>query len=95
MAGNPAGRRYHACFGGGDKVQVFDVWDSQASFDAFGQTLMPILQSLGADPGQPMVAPLHNVIVPPAKRPAARAKARRAAPRKAPKKAKKAARRKK
>jgi hypothetical protein len=41
-AGKPAGRLYHACFGTSDKVAVFDVWDSQQSFDAFGQTLMPI-----------------------------------------------------
>ena len=36
-AGDPKSRRYHACFGEADKVQVFDVWDSQASFDKFGQ----------------------------------------------------------
>ena len=45
-AGKPAGRLYHACFGGGDKLAVFDVWDSQQSFDRFGETLMPILKEL-------------------------------------------------
>ena len=48
-AGNPPGRVYHACFGAGDKLQVFDVWESQAAFDQFGQTLMPILQQLGIE----------------------------------------------
>jgi hypothetical protein len=43
-------------------VQVFDVWDSQASFDVFGQTLMPILAEVGIDPGQPQVAEVHNII---------------------------------
>ena len=43
-AGKPVGRLYHACFGTGDKLAVFDVWDSQQSFDRFGQTLMPILK---------------------------------------------------
>jgi hypothetical protein len=61
-AGKPAGRLYHACFGAGSKLQVFDVWESQATFDHFGQTLMPILQKLGVDPGQPQVAPIHNII---------------------------------
>jgi hypothetical protein len=61
-AGKPAGRLYHACFGSSDKLQVFDVWESQEAFDAFGATLMPILQAVGLDPGQPMVEPVHNVI---------------------------------
>lgn len=60
--GKPAGRLYHTCFGSGNKMQVFDVWESQAAFDRFGQTLMPILQKAGVDPGQPQVAPIHNVI---------------------------------
>lgn len=76
-AGHPAGRVYHAAFGTSESVKVFDVWTSQAAFDKFGQTLMPILQQLGVDPGQPMVANVHNVIKPPAAkpRPAAKKKA--------------------
>ena len=66
-AGHPAGRSYHAAFGPKDKLMVFDVWTSQAAFDRFGKTLMPILQQIGADPGQPTVMPVHKVIVPPAK----------------------------
>jgi hypothetical protein len=46
---------------------VFDVWTSQAAFDKFGKTLMPILEQLGIDPGQPTVMPVHKVIVPAAK----------------------------
>ena len=61
-AGKPAGRLYHACFGSGDKLQVFDIWESQQAFDKFGETLMPILQEIGTDPGQPMVEPVHNLI---------------------------------
>jgi hypothetical protein len=66
-AGNPAGRSYHASFGPKDKLMVFDVWTSQGAFDKFGKTLMPILQQLGIDPGQPTVMPVHKVIVPAAK----------------------------
>src|SRR5437867_1319956 len=80
-AGNPAGRAYHAAFGPKDKLMVFDVWTSQAAFDKFGKTLMPILQQLGIDAGQPSVMPVHKVIVPTAKvtslRKQAKASARR------------------
>jgi hypothetical protein len=44
-------------------VQVFDVWDSEESFQAFGETLLPIMAEVGADPGQPMIAPILNTIV--------------------------------
>lgn len=61
-AGKPAGRLYHASFGSRDKLQVFDIWESQEAFDTFGQTLMPILQEIGLDRGQPMVEPIHRLI---------------------------------
>ena len=61
-AGAPAGRLYHAALEGDGQIQVFDVWDSQESFEAFGATLLPIMGALGADPGQPMVSPVHNII---------------------------------
>jgi hypothetical protein len=61
-AGKPPGRLYHACFGDKSKLAVFDVWDSQESFDRFGQTLMPILKELGIDSAAPQVMPIHNVI---------------------------------
>ena len=60
--GAPAGRLCHVAFSGGAGLHVFDVWDSQESFDAFGQTLMPILAELGVDPGQPQVSEVHNII---------------------------------
>ena len=78
-AGNPAGRSYHASFGPSDKLMVFDVWTSHAAVDKFGKTLMPILQQLGVDPGQPNVMPMHKVIVPPAKSASPR-KRKKAAP---------------
>src|SRR5712692_732837 len=71
-AGHPPGRVYHACFGSPENLAVFDVWTSQAAFEAFGQTLTPIMQQIGADPGQPTVMPVHNVIVPPAAKPVAK-----------------------
>jgi hypothetical protein len=63
-ADHPAGRSYHAAFGTSDKLRVFDVWTSQAAFDKFGRTLMPILQQIGVEPGQPSVMQIHKVITP-------------------------------
>jgi hypothetical protein len=67
-AAHPPGRSYHACFGPPDKLMVFDVWSSQAAFDKFGKTLMPILQELGVEPGQPSVMEIHKVVKPPVAR---------------------------
>ena len=61
-AGAPKGRLYHVCYGTGDELRVVDVWESSESFDTFGQTLMPILQELGIDPGQPEISEVHNII---------------------------------
>jgi hypothetical protein len=61
-AGSPPGRSYHCAFSGGGGLHVFDVWDSQESFDKFGQTLMPILGEVGVDPAEPQIAEVHNVI---------------------------------
>ena len=62
--GKPPGRLYHVAFAAGGGLHVFDVWDSRESFDAFGQTLMPILTELGIDPGQPDAMPVHNIVQP-------------------------------
>jgi hypothetical protein len=62
-AGAPPGRSYHTAFLAGNGLHVFDVWESEAQFEEFGRTLMPILQAEGVDPGQPSVSPIHNVIV--------------------------------
>ena len=61
-AGKPKGRLHHSAFDTPDGFRVYDVWSSQEEFDAFGATLVPILQAHGIDPGQPDVVPLHNLI---------------------------------
>ena len=43
------------------KIEVLDVWESQEQFEKFGETLVPIMSGLGADPGQPRVITVHNV----------------------------------
>ncbi len=61
-AGSPKGRSYHVCYGDPNGVNVTDVWDSMEDFQAFGQTLIPILQSLSIDSGQPEAKEVHNII---------------------------------
>jgi hypothetical protein len=61
-AGAPAGRRYHVALEADGLIHVFDIWDSKESFEAFGKTLLPIMTELGADPGEPQVMPVHNII---------------------------------
>lgn len=61
-AGSPKGRSYHSSFGDPSNLMVFDVWDSQADFDAFGTVLMPILTKNGITPGTPDIMPINNII---------------------------------
>ncbi len=61
-AGAPKGRTFHVALENDGNVHVFDIWDSQEEFEAFGATLIPILSELGVDPGEPGVSAIHNVI---------------------------------
>jgi hypothetical protein len=61
-AGTPEGRTLHVAFESNGDIQVFDIWESQAAFEAFGATMLPVMAAVGADPGEPMVATVHNVI---------------------------------
>jgi len=56
------GRSYHVALESNGEIQVFDIWDSQQDFDAFGPTLMPILAGLGVELKAPIVATVRNVI---------------------------------
>ena len=60
--GAPDGRISHVALETDGEIQVFDVWDSQEDFDAFGATLVPILTELGVGLKEPMVATVHNII---------------------------------
>jgi hypothetical protein len=61
-AGAPKGRTFHVALESDGAIQVFDIWESQEDFDAFGSTLVPILSELGVELKEPMVATVHNVI---------------------------------
>jgi hypothetical protein len=61
-AATPEGRLYHVALESDGQIQVFDIWESEEAFTAFGASLMPVLAGQGVDPGQPMSARVHNVI---------------------------------
>jgi hypothetical protein len=52
----------HVALESNGEIQVFDIWESQETFDAFGPTLMPILAGLDVTLNEPMVGLVHNVI---------------------------------
>jgi hypothetical protein len=56
------GQAYEIAFGSGDQLKVSLVYDSKEQFEAFGASLMPILQEFGIDPGEPEVFEVHNII---------------------------------
>ena len=60
--GPPPGRRFHACFGHGDHLMVFDVWDSPEELDAFTATLMPILAIEHIDMAPPEPLEIHDLV---------------------------------
>jgi hypothetical protein len=61
-AGAPDGRISHLALESNGEIQVFDVWESQEAFEAFGATLVPILTAAGIELNEPMVARVHNEI---------------------------------
>jgi hypothetical protein len=61
-AGSPKGRLNHFALESDGAIQVFDVWESQEDFEAFGETLVPILGELGVTLQAPSVAKVFNSI---------------------------------
>ena len=59
--GSVPGRRFHCAMEAGGTIEVFDVWESMEQFQKFGETLVPILNKLGVDPGEPQVSTVHNL----------------------------------
>ncbi|MFQ5650295.1 MAG: hypothetical protein ACE5IY_10175 [bacterium] len=57
----PDGQRYHIAYGDRQRLQVIDVFESQAKLDAFGEKLMPILQEMGIE-AKPTVFEVYNII---------------------------------
>ena len=46
---------------GKNSFRVVDVWESEDAFRRFGETLIPILQEVGAE-GEPEIYPAHTFV---------------------------------
>ena len=57
----PDGQMYHICYGDKQRLQVIDVYESQAKLDAFGAKLMPILQDMGIT-AKATISEVYNII---------------------------------
>jgi hypothetical protein len=57
----PDGQLYHVCYGDKEALQVVNVFESQAKFEAFGAKLGPILQAMGIT-AKPKVFDVYNII---------------------------------
>jgi hypothetical protein len=49
----PDGMEYHVAFGEGGSFRVLEVWGNQDKASAFADRLMPLLEDIGIDAGQP------------------------------------------
>jgi hypothetical protein len=58
----PEGMAYHVCFGTDGDLKVSEIWDSPEQAQAFGERLMPILDELGVDPGEPEMIEVYNIV---------------------------------
>lgn len=61
-AGKPTGRLYHCALDVDGEIEVFDVWESQETLDAFGSEFIPILTEFGVELHPPTIWPVRNVI---------------------------------
>jgi hypothetical protein len=57
----PDGQMYHVCYGDRQRLQVINVFESQAKLDAFGAKLGPILKEMGIT-AKPTVFDIYNII---------------------------------
>ena len=57
----PDGQMYHICYGDKQRLQVIEVFESRAKFEAFGARLMPILQDMDIE-AKPTVFETYNII---------------------------------
>ncbi len=39
-----------------------EIWSSHEQFEAFDARLMPVLEDVGIDPGEPEVFEVHNIV---------------------------------
>lgn len=57
----PPGLVFHAAQGDSDMEEVFEVWESREDFERFGSKLMPLLDEVGINAGEPQVREVYNM----------------------------------
>jgi hypothetical protein len=62
--GAPPGRMYHVTFGTGNKLEVVDVWRSQAEWDEFSAFVMKASEQAGIEVKSLTIEPVVNIITP-------------------------------
>jgi len=62
--GNIPERLYHVAAKHGNDWHVTDVWESLEAFNNFGAIMVPLLIKNGGTPVDPLILPVHNIIVP-------------------------------
>jgi hypothetical protein len=55
------GRKHHSCFGDDGQLMVFEIWDSQENYEAFGEYLMPVLKEVGIVPSTRDIMQVANI----------------------------------
>ena len=58
----PDGMEYHVAFFVDGNLRVSEIWDSLEQAEAFGERLMPVLDEIGIDPGEPEILEIHNIV---------------------------------
>jgi hypothetical protein len=61
--GEPEGLMMHSCFREGDGLAIFDVWESQAKFEAMAPVLMPIVAELNVEISPPQFVEMIDYLV--------------------------------
>jgi hypothetical protein len=52
---------FHAAQGDSDVEEVFEVWESREAFERFGSKLMPLLDEVGINAGEPQVREVYKM----------------------------------
>jgi hypothetical protein len=52
---------FHAAYGESQVEGVFEVWESREALEQFGSKLMPLLEEVGINAGQPEVKDVYKM----------------------------------
>jgi len=56
------GLELEVCYGTGDQMKVSVLFDTCEQLESFGQTIKPLFEEIGFDPGEPEVVEVHKII---------------------------------